>query len=83
MTREEYELSKAIDRQRAFQHAIQPFLDNAAKLTSYYMPTILVYPDGRVERKDHPKVTEILEQTRQFIQQIASSYAAPEQGEKK
>lgn len=76
MTREQYEMQKHIDRQRAFLKAIEPIVQRMVYIESCYVPTLIVYPDGRMEMGDDPSPqrAEMLAQCRAVIEQIAKSF---------
>lgn len=77
MNREQYEIQKIVDRQRAFQEAIAPILREKVKVMSMYVPSILIHADGRVEQGPPPDwAATLLAQYDEIIKIIASSLAA-------
>lgn len=51
MTREQYELKRAIERRRAYLEAVQPFVKMKVNLYALALPKWTIYPDGRIEMK--------------------------------
>ena len=59
-SREQYELYKLAQRHRAAREAIQPLIRAKAAAAGFFMPRMLVYPDGRVTTEYTPEQQEIL-----------------------
>ena len=78
MTREEWEISKAIDRQRAFNETIQPILRAAVRHLSLYVPKIIIYPDGHSVHQYPPEYEQALAQYRGMIDLVASQFTREE-----
>ena len=70
MDRAEYEVHKMIERVRAYQEAIEPFINAKVRALNYMLPTLILHPDGHMERKFTPEQQALLDQYDEAIKSI-------------
>lgn len=74
MTREEYEISKAIGRKRAFQEAIAPIAREVARHLSLYAPKIIIHRGGLIEQQYPPEYEKALAQYQELVDLVAHQF---------
>ena len=68
-----------IQRQRDYIAAIKPFTDMKAKVYAHAVPTIIIHPDGRMERRYNftPEQHEALRVGDEEIEALKSRFFGP------
>jgi sensor domain CHASE-containing protein len=70
MDRAEYEVHKMIEKVRAYQEAIEPFINAKVMALNCMLPAMTLHPDGHMESKYTPEQQAILDQYDEAIKSI-------------
>lgn len=73
MTMAELEVERMIQSVRAYQEAIQPFINIKIMVMSRCAPKMVLHPDGRMEHSVPPLAQAILDQCDEQIAALSTS----------
>lgn len=82
MTREQYEMQKAVNQRRAFLEAVRPFEKMKANVYASAVRPMFIYPpDGRIEHGEWPQwVQDAVSMLDEQIKMVAEQFAADGSG---
>jgi hypothetical protein len=78
MNREQYEMRKLVERQRALLEAIEPIVQQKVHLLNISLPKLLMDSDGRLKYEFSANVQELLDGYDSMIAEIASKFRMSE-----